>query len=108
MPLFNVVGLDSTVQSFISCLAILPWETQAYYEWALNAFQGMFPPGFVQPVISTDKDITPGNASASFLPGTVLILCVWHIEKNVLMQAKSHFADGGHAPFFLAASVRVM
>ncbi|KAI9912504.1 hypothetical protein PsorP6_005361 [Peronosclerospora sorghi] len=67
----------------------------------------MFPPGFVLPVISTDKDITLGNAIASVLPGTVHILCVWNIEKNMLMEAKWHFATQEEADTLLAGWQRL-
>ncbi|KAI9915346.1 hypothetical protein PsorP6_007103 [Peronosclerospora sorghi] len=74
----------------------------ADYEWSLNALQDMFPPGFGLPVISTDKDIALGNAIASVLPGTIYILSVWHIEENVLMRAKSHFATQEEVDTLLA------
>nr|CAG8652006.1 14323_t:CDS:1 [Entrophospora candida] len=92
MPLLNVVGMTSFNTTFFSCFAFLKDEKEADYEWALTCISKIFN-GMSHPkVIVTDRELALMNAIGRIFPGAHHLLCIWHINKNILAKCKRHFA----------------
>jgi hypothetical protein len=93
MPLLNVVSVTSCNTTFFSCFAFLSQETEINYSWALRCigrlFDGIDPPR----VIVTDRELALMNAIKVVFPQTSNLLCIWHINKNLVANCKQLFAD---------------
>ena len=89
MPLLEIVGITSFNSSFYSCFAFLRKEGHKDYEWALSAFSEMLGPDICPSVIVTDMALM--KAIKVVFPNASNLLCVWHIEKNIVSKCKSHF-----------------
>ncbi|XP_071720539.1 uncharacterized protein [Rutidosis leptorrhynchoides] len=61
------------------------------YIWALNAFNEILGHGKQPLVIMSDRELALMNAITSVFPSTINLLCVWHIEKNVVANCKKYF-----------------
>jgi len=89
MPLLHVVGTTGFNTTFSIAFVFLSGETEADYLWALARVNGIF---VEHPrVIVTDRDNALGKAIERVFPGAAHLLCVWHIEKNVLAKCKRAF-----------------
>ncbi|CAJ0824060.1 6002_t:CDS:2 [Entrophospora sp. SA101] len=67
-------------------------EKEADYEWALTCISKIFN-GMSHPkVIVTDRELALMNAIGRIFPGAHHLLCIWHINKNILAKCKHHFA----------------
>ncbi|CAJ0635060.1 8268_t:CDS:2, partial [Entrophospora sp. SA101] len=67
-------------------------EKEADYEWALTCISKIFN-GMSHPkVIVTDRELALMNAIGRIFPGAHHLLCIWHINKNILAKCKRHFA----------------
>ena len=93
IPLLYVVGIDSLSYTFTVALFLLDQETEGDYIWAVNILKGLFPKGVFPSVIATDSEVALINALRLSFPAirTKLVLCYWHISKNVLANCKRYF-----------------
>ncbi|CAJ0765521.1 11704_t:CDS:2 [Entrophospora sp. SA101] len=67
-------------------------EKEADYECALTCISKIFN-GMSHPkVIVTDRELALMNAIGRIFPGAHHLLCIWHINKNILAKCKRHFA----------------
>ena len=66
-------------------------EKEEDFIWTLGKYLQIM--GTSPKVIVTDNDNALMNALSSCLPTSVNILCVWHVNKNVLANAKRIFQD---------------
>ncbi|CAN6718572.1 unnamed protein product [Malus baccata var. baccata] len=73
MPLLDIIGVSSFNTSFYSCF-ILGVDNHPM-------------------VIITDRELALMNAIRIVFPSTSNLLCVWHIEKNILANCKAHFEE---------------
>ncbi|XP_077221058.1 PKS-NRPS hybrid synthetase cheA-like [Tasmannia lanceolata] len=94
MPLLDVVGVTSFNSSFYSCFAFLQKEETEDYVWALKMFHDMLDNVSKPTVIVTDRELALMRAIQVVFPRAMNLLCVWHIEKNILSKCKRHFQDG--------------
>jgi MULE transposase domain len=68
-------------------------ETEEDYVWALEQMKKCFGERLRgQIVVVTDWELALMHGIASILPQATNILCMWHIDKNVLANLKKHFA----------------
>ncbi|XP_077214390.1 protein FAR1-RELATED SEQUENCE 5-like [Tasmannia lanceolata] len=93
MPLLDIVGVTSFNSSFYSCFAFLQKEEREDYVWALTMFNDMLDNVSRPTVIVTDRELALMGAIKIVFPGAMNLLCVWHIEKNILSKCKCHFQD---------------
>ncbi|KAF7147655.1 hypothetical protein RHSIM_Rhsim03G0114700 [Rhododendron simsii] len=103
MPLLDIVGVSSFNGSFYSCFAFMQKEEEGDYVWALERFSKILGHDQQPSVILSDRELALMNAIKVVFPGTANILCVWHIEKNVLSKCKSQFERGEDWETFLLA-----
>ncbi|KAI8568648.1 hypothetical protein RHMOL_Rhmol02G0216800 [Rhododendron molle] len=91
MPLLDIVGVSSFNGSFYSCFAFMQKEEEGDYVWALERFKTILGPDQQPSVILSDRELALMNAIEVIFSGTTNILCMWHIEKNVLSKCKPKF-----------------
>ncbi|KAG5551462.1 hypothetical protein RHGRI_009772 [Rhododendron griersonianum] len=92
MPLLDIIGVSSFNKSFYSCFAFLEKEGEEDYAWALRMFSNLLGPSCQPSVIVSDRELALMNAIKVVFPTTTNLLCVWHIEKNILTNCKPRFA----------------
>ncbi|CAG8741587.1 23275_t:CDS:2, partial [Cetraspora pellucida] len=91
MPLMNVVSMSSFNMTFYSCFAFLSDETELDYEWVLICILKIFNNMSHPNVIVTDQEFALMKAIKKVFPNTQHILCIWHINKNILAKCKRYF-----------------
>ncbi|KAG5566439.1 hypothetical protein RHGRI_002122 [Rhododendron griersonianum] len=108
MPLLDIVGVSSFNGSFYSCFAFMQKEEEGDYVWALERFKKLLGHDQQPLVILSDRELALMNAIQLVFPGTAHVLCVWHIEKNVLSKCKSQFESGKDWETFLSTWTNVI
>ncbi|KAL3517627.1 hypothetical protein ACH5RR_020216 [Cinchona calisaya] len=68
-------------------------EEESDYIWALERFKKLLGVGKNPSVIVTDRELALMNAIEIVFPSTTNLLCVWHIEKNILSKCKKYFEE---------------
>ena len=94
MPLLDIIGISSFNTSFFSCFVFLQKEEEEDYVWALTKFGKILGIDNYPLVIVSDRELALMNAIKVVFPRTTNLLCVWHIEKNILVNCKRHFEKG--------------
>ncbi|MBW0577556.1 hypothetical protein O181_117271, partial [Austropuccinia psidii MF-1] len=99
MPLFNIVGFSSTNNTFSGAFCLMKNETEPSYTWALNQYienvlnnTNLVPP----PGIAIDRDMALKNSLKKLFPDSKVMLCIWHINKDVsshCMKKTGHGTD---------------
>ena len=88
MPLMSIVGVTCANSTFFSAFAFLRREQDEDYLWAMTKFKLMI--GGVTPrVFVTDCEVALMNALSRCFPESPNLLCIWHINKNVLAKSKT-------------------
>ena len=102
MPLLDIIGMSSFNKSFYSCFAFLKHETKEDYVWALKMFSNAL--GFdSQPlVIVSDREMALISAIEVVFLATTHLLCLWHIEKNIVAKCKGYFEEKEDWDVFLS------
>jgi hypothetical protein len=91
LPLLHVVGIDCFYKTFSSCFAFIQSETQQDFSWTIECFKKLFGRVELPSLFMTDCDTALMDAISLNFPGSTNLLCVWHIEKNILAKGKKHF-----------------
>ncbi|PIA55362.1 hypothetical protein AQUCO_00800248v1 [Aquilegia coerulea] len=92
MPLLDIIGVSSFNTSFYSCFAFLSKEETSDYALALSMFKEML--GSDEPVvIVSDREFALMNAIEVIFPRTINLLCLWHIETNIIANCKKFFKE---------------
>ncbi|HEY9302523.1 MAG TPA: transposase, partial [Phormidium sp.] len=81
--------------TFIACLFFLTEETFPNYSWALNKFKSCVVA--LPQVLVTDRELALMNAIDNVFPESIHLLCIWHINKNILAKTKVHFPNNQKA-----------
>ncbi|XP_071696399.1 protein FAR-RED IMPAIRED RESPONSE 1-like [Rutidosis leptorrhynchoides] len=103
MPLLDIIGVSCFNTSFYSGFAFLEREDEESYIWALNAFKKILGSENQPSVIMTDRELALMNAISKVFPAATNLLCVWHIEKNVLANCKKHFKREAEFDIFMCS-----
>ncbi|CAN6585902.1 unnamed protein product [Malus baccata var. baccata] len=93
MPLLDIIGVSSFNTSFYSCFVFMQNEKEEDYVWARKMFSKILGVDNHPMVIITDRELALMNAIRIVFPSTSNLLCVWHIEKNILANCKAHFEE---------------
>ncbi len=91
MSLLNVVGVSSFNTTFFVAFAFIQEEKEHFYSWALKNIKALYHGISYPSVIAIDRDLTLLNALEKELPTSQVLLCIWHINKNVTKNCKSMF-----------------
>lgn len=98
LPLFVICGVTNLHTSFYLGYCFMIHEEKEDYIWALNALLDMLlEQNIPDPkVIITDRDLGLMGAIRDVFPESASLLCVWHINKNVLAACKPMFDTKEH------------
>ena len=84
MSLFEIVGITSTYLTYSVGFAFMTSEKEDNFTWALQMLLELLEPNSDMPkVIVTDRDTGMMNVVANVLPDSSVILCYFHVDKNV-------------------------
>ena len=103
MPLFHIVGVSSFNTSFSACFSFLQKEEEGDYEWALKKFQNILGVDRHPLVMVTDREQALLNAIKVIFPSIGHLLCLWHIEKNILSKCMVKFEKEKDWKLFLSS-----
>jgi hypothetical protein len=90
MPLLHFTGLSNVGKSFSCAFCFMKSELICDYEWALNAWLDCFSES--PSVIVTDHEDALISAASVVFPDTNQVLCIWHLNQNVLKNCKPVFS----------------
>nr|XP_043616205.1 protein FAR1-RELATED SEQUENCE 5-like [Erigeron canadensis] len=103
MPLLDIIGISCFSTTFYSGFVFLEKEDEENYVWALSAFKKILGQGNLPSVIMTDRELALMNGIKNEFPATTNLLCVWHIEKNVLANCKKYFGCDKEFDIFMGS-----
>jgi MULE transposase domain len=102
IPLLNIIGITCFNTSFYSGFIFLKKESTENYVWALEMFKNILWQENQQSVLITYRELTLMNVIPIIFSSTTHILCVWHINKNILVKCKKFFkTQEGWDKFFV-------
>ena len=93
MPLLIISGQTALHSNFYVAFCFMAKETTSDYTWVLQQLQALYV-NLELPtptVIVTDMERGLMSAIETVLPTTNHLLCLWHINNNVLVNCKKHF-----------------
>ena len=93
MPLCIISGVTGLNISFYIRFVFLSSETSANYIWVLECLAQLYQTLeiFSPTLVVTDMEIALINAIQQVFPTANHNLCLWHVNKNVLVNYKSSF-----------------
>jgi hypothetical protein len=89
LPLLHFIGIDCFSGSFSACFMLMSSENEAEYKRAIECFRECF--GIYPEVFVTDKEDALRNALHEEFPLAATLLCIWHINKNILKNVLNQF-----------------
>ncbi|GAU51671.1 hypothetical protein TSUD_371910 [Trifolium subterraneum] len=90
MPLFKIVGVTSTEESYNVGFAYIANEKEDNFVWALETCKSLLIRKETFPkVIVTDKDKSLMNVVAKVFPNSTALVCRVHVYKNVKAKLKA-------------------
>ncbi|XP_062020976.1 protein FAR1-RELATED SEQUENCE 6-like [Rosa rugosa] len=89
MPLLEIVGVSSFNTSFYSCFVFMQKEEQQDYQWALEMFSKLLGDVKHPLAIITNRELALMKAIQVAFPMTPNLLCIRHIERNILAHCKA-------------------
>lgn len=95
MPLLVIVGFTATGASIYLGFAFIRDEEQDTYEVVLQCLREAYNQLKLQypRTILTDREEALINAIHEVFPGTETIICIWHINMNLMKRARPILAD---------------
>ncbi|KAK9734310.1 hypothetical protein RND81_04G130600 [Saponaria officinalis] len=93
MPLLDIIGVSSFNKSFYADFAFMRHEKTEDYIWALEMFANVLGHDSYPSVIVSDRELALIRAIEIVFPEVTHLLCVWHIQKNVVANLKIYFKD---------------
>lgn len=90
LPLLQIVGVTATNRTFHVAFAFIPEETTFGYTFPIRCLKSLFDRLEIHypAVFLSDKETALRNTLTTIFPGSARLLCLWHINQNVL----AHFA----------------
>ena len=93
MPLLNICTVTGNKKTIQVGLCFLSGEKEGNYAWAMIAFRKvMIKHGIGEPTtIVTDRELALMNTLEDLFPESPHILCIWHVNMNILVNCRKHF-----------------
>ncbi|KAI0995297.1 hypothetical protein K3495_g12885 [Podosphaera aphanis] len=107
MPLLHIIGTTSFNTSFSVAFAFLRHEREHDYQWAFENIISLFSDRLPL-TITTDRELALMNSIETLLPNMAHLLCVWHIQKNVLNNCRKYFGSEDDWAKILSAWTKVI
>jgi MULE transposase domain len=101
MPVLNVIGMTPFNKSVFICFVFMKQETEENYQRALEKIKGIYEVNKMPKVIATDRELALMNSIQRVFPHTVNLLCICHIQKNVVANCKKFFETNESINVFL-------
>jgi hypothetical protein len=95
MPLLHFLGITPLNKHFSAAFCFLPGEIEADYTWAVQCFVESTLKDEKPGVLLTDNESALKNALTILLPDVPQLLCVWHVNKNLLTQVQGTWHNDG-------------
>ena len=93
MPLLHIIGLSPSNSSYSVAFCFMQNEQEESYTWTLQTLFSWLDPLPFYPVLCTDRDLALLGAIKEVCPRSPHLLCIWHINKNVLAKTKQYFSS---------------
>lgn len=107
LPLFCIVGVTPLKRTFHVAFAFLANECRGDFAWALQGLRRLYgllkPPGTLPATLITDRDRGLLLAIQEVFPTSGHLLCLWHVNKNVVKRCKRLFRSGDAWEGFMSA-----
>jgi hypothetical protein len=91
MPLLNIIGISSVNLPFFVAFCFLAKEEEDDYTWAMKQLRLLLLNNIQPQVMMTDRDLALINAIHMIFSCTKNVICIWYVEKNVLIHASAAF-----------------
>ncbi len=93
MPLLIITGVNALGGSFYVAFCFLAAEEDEDYLWALQQYRSIcIGLDIRDPIINiTDRERSLINAHHVVFPNSTHMLCVWHINRNIVANCKPFF-----------------
>nr|KAJ0224070.1 hypothetical protein LSAT_V11C200072610 [Lactuca sativa] len=101
MSLLDIIGVSCFNTSFYFEFVFLERKDEYSYILALSVFKKTLE-NREPSVIMSDRELSLMNAIKTVFPNTINLLCIWHIEKNVLANCKKHFTNTDEFDIFMS------
>jgi hypothetical protein len=96
MPLLNLVGSSGNNRTLHLGVALIARQDESMFRWVFNHLKCLLDEKQVKiPLFITDRDLAAINAIEEVFPESNIILCRWHINKDVLSYARAHCPELG-------------
>ena len=100
-PLFHIVGVTLFNSQFSVGFCFLKEEKQNDYMWALSKLATILTPETRPAVIVIDRELSLIAAIDKVFPSSSHLLCIWHINKNIMSKCKRQFETSEEWNLFL-------
>lgn len=106
MKLLDIVGVTKLNSTFFVGFCLLAAEEKESFSWALRCLKEIYS-GVIHTLgpltVMTDRQLSLINALQEVFPASRHLLCIWHVEKNILKNCKKYItADNVHDPTLTA------
>jgi hypothetical protein len=92
LPLLHILGCTNLGKFFSAGFCFLRNENEEDYHWAISTFLNRT--GTPEPrVLISDQEDALKNAARRIMPSVPQLLCVWHVNMNVLTKAQQVWRD---------------
>jgi hypothetical protein len=95
MPLLHIAGVTCANKTFSLAFCFLAKETQPYYKWVLDCLLNIFNSNNIPlpGVVITNREQALINSLATSFPDAYHMLCMWHIEKNLVTNRAKYIKN---------------
>jgi hypothetical protein len=93
LPLLNVVATTCANTSFTVAFAFLAREKEVDYLWAMQSLKAIMGEDLPVATVLTDNEKGLRNALSTTFPEWNQLLCIWHINKNIVTNCKPGLAE---------------
>jgi hypothetical protein len=100
LPLLNIVGTTCLNTTFYIAFCFIRHEDEKGFTWALSQLQSFYCNTGPQ-VLIMDRDMAQLKAARVVFPKIPRMLCIWHIEKNVLVHSSQYIKDAKEREEFM-------
>ncbi|MBW0589378.1 hypothetical protein O181_129093 [Austropuccinia psidii MF-1] len=111
MPLFHIAGFSSTNKTFYGAFCLMKNETEPSYTWELNQYiekvlknKNLVPP---QDIV-IERYLALKNSLRKLFPDSKVMLCIWHINKDVSAHCMKTIGHGTDFENFMCLWNQVM
>jgi hypothetical protein len=90
MPLLNINGVTTTGNSFYTRFTFLHNKQQSSYNFTVQNLSKIYAQLRIPPpcTILTNKEQALINACTNTFPTTDILICLWHVNQNILSRAR--------------------